>query len=102
MDDAFRVNLYRKKADRGPVISGDVGENVGDVGENVGEKIIDEGDLKAKIINLINDNNKASASEIAQKLLIAQRTVERHIKELRESGRLIRHGSARGGYWEVK
>ncbi|MBO5590866.1 MAG: hypothetical protein J5923_06495 [Acidaminococcaceae bacterium] len=29
------------------------------------------------------------------------RTVERRIKELREEGRLIHHGSSRGGYWEI-
>lgn len=60
-----------------------------------------DGDAKASVLKIISDNNKASAVGIAKDLSVTQRTVERYIKELREEGKLIRHGSARGGYWEV-
>ena len=33
--------------------------------------------------------------------LISKDEVERIIKKLRENGKLVRHGSDRGGYWEV-
>lgn len=56
---------------------------------------------RESVLKMINDNYKASASEIAKAMPVTQRTVERHIRELREEGRLVRHGSARGGYWEV-
>lgn len=100
---------------------GDVGEKLEDVGDGVGEKPEDVGDVgekpenvgdnektplndkdaKATVLKIIINNNKASAAEIAKEMLVTQRTVERYIKELREEGNLIRHGSARGGYWEV-
>ena len=76
--------------------------NVGDVGENVGEMSEKDGDIVMAIIKIITDNNHSSASEIAKRISVTQRTVERYIKELREEGKLLRHGSARGGYWEVK
>lgn len=56
---------------------------------------------RESVLKMIDDNYKASASEIAKAMSVTQRTVERYIRELREEGRLVRHGSARGGYWEV-
>ena len=80
----------------------DVSVNVGDFGEIVGEKPENDRDIKRTVIKLIANNNKASAASIAKIMSVAQRTVERYIKELREEGVLIRHGSARGGYWEIR
>ncbi len=111
MPETFRVNLYRNplpmqgigqtsaeyRQNIGNILVND-GENVGDVGE----KSVNAGDAKASVLRIIADNKKASASEIAKMLSVTQRTVERYIRELREEGRLVRHGSARGGYWEVK
>ena len=97
--EMFRVNLYRQD------ITSNVGENVGDVGENVGdvgENTNSDVKVREKIIRMIESNNKSSASEIAQKLLISKRTVERYIRELRAEEKLVRHGAARGGYWEIK
>lgn len=114
MPESFRVNLYRNQLlvqgvdqispenQQNTVnVSEKDGENVGDVGDNVGEKSENDGDTKKSILRIISDNKKASASEIAGILSVTQRTVERYIRELREEGLLIRHGSARGGYWEV-
>ena len=113
MPETFRVNLYRKpmndvgnnsvKNGNSVVIVGNVGNDVGNVGETNNENSEKELDLKASIINIIREDSKVLSSEIAKKLFVSQRTIERHIKELREDGRLIRHGSkTRGGYWEVK
>lgn len=100
LPETFRVNLFRKPLLAGTACeAGDVSANVGD---NVGEMSVNDGDVKAKIIKLITDNNKASAASIAKSMSVAQRTAERYIRELREEGVLIRHGAARGGYWEVK
>lgn len=38
---------------------------------------------------------------MAKKLNITSRAVEKNIKILKEQGFLIRHGAARGGYWEI-
>ena len=80
---------------------GNVGENIGSVGEDVREKTEIDGDIKNTILRLIKADNKTSAASIAKTISVAQRTVERHIKDLREEGVLIRHGAARGGNWEV-
>lgn len=102
MPETFRVNLFRQSL---PIDSGknagDVSVNVGDVGDNVGENSVNDGNAKDTVLKLISVNNKASAATIAKTMSVAQRTVERYIKELREEGLLVRHGSARGGYWEV-
>ena len=113
MPETFRVNLYRKpmndvgnnsvKDGNNVVNVGNVGNNVGNVGKTIDENSEKELDLKASIINIIKADSKVLSSEIAKKLFVSQRTIERHIKELREDGHLIRHGSkTRGGYWEVK
>lgn len=78
-----------------------VGENIGESSVYVGEKSVHYGDTKASVLRLITENSEVSASEIAKTLSVTQRTVERYIRELREESRLVRHGSARGGYWEV-
>lgn len=102
MPETFRVNLFRQSLQ---IVSGkkagDVSVNVGNVGDNDGEKPVNDGDAKETILKLISANNRASASLIAKTMSVSQRTVERYIKELREEGLLVRHGSARGGYWQV-
>ena len=88
LPESFRVNLFRQpfitddrknntEIDDPKNMSVNVGENVGDVGEGVG-------DIKTGILKLISDNNKISASRISKKMSVAQRTVERYMKELRE------------------
>lgn len=62
---------------------------------------MNDGDTKEIVLRLITDNDRVSASQIAKTMSMTQRTAERYIKELREEGRLVRHGAARGGYWEV-
>jgi len=90
-DVMFRVNLDRN------ISPNHVGENVGNVGENVGEPK----DIQDSIIAAIVSDNKISAKALAEQFNVTERTIERNIKALRESGRLIRHGAAHGGYWEV-
>ncbi|MBQ7266571.1 MAG: putative DNA binding domain-containing protein [Firmicutes bacterium] len=88
---------------------GDVGNNVGDVGDNdgdVGNNVGDVGEtsdrnIELRILDLINENNKISAADIATLLSVSKRTVERYLKKLRETGKLQRFGSPRNGYWMV-
>lgn len=51
---------------------------------------------------LIKEDKTNSALSMASKLNITSRAVEKNIKILREQGILVRHGAARGGYWEIK
>ncbi len=61
--------------------------------EQFSEKSVEDSDLKASIMNLISADSKVLSSEIAKQLSVSQRTVERHIKQLREDGQIIRHGT---------
>ena len=42
-----------------------------------------------------------SARHLAERLKLSQRAVEKHIAALQRQGRLLRHGSPRGGHWQV-
>ena len=69
-----------------------------DVGKDVGLEV----GLAEKIIDLILDNSEIKMSEMAEKLAVTTRTIEREIKKLREFGRVERVGGKRYGHWEVK
>ena len=53
------------------------------------------------IISAIRLNPKVTAAEIAMKLGVSSRAVEKRIKTLRENGVIRRIGGDKGGYWEV-
>ena len=84
------LNLVDPACGTAGFLIGDVGINVGEMSENVGE-------TKEAIIRKIKMNPRISASALAKEISVTQRTIERNIQELRESGVLIRHGAARGG-----
>ena len=54
-----------------------------------------------KILVLIESDPIISAKEIAEKLGITSRSVEKHIKNLRDKGILRRVGPDKGGHWEI-
>lgn len=58
-------------------------------------------DVVQTILNAIRQNSKVSATEIAMKLGISSRAVEKRIKTMRENGIIRRIGPDRGGYWEI-
>ena len=63
------------------------------VGVNVG--------VKDEILDFLKREPALSAKELATLLNKTTRTIERHIKELRDQGRLKRIGSDKAGHWEV-
>ena len=71
----------------------------GESSEKIGDNIIT--DTQKEILLLIKEDGTNSALSMAKKLNITSRTVEKNIKVLKEQGLLIRHGAARGGYWEI-
>lgn len=58
-------------------------------------------ETKDLIIEMINQNPKITAAEIAMQLSISSRGVEKQIRKLRESGIIRRIGGRFGGYWEI-
>lgn len=76
------------------------------VTDKVTEKVTDEvtGTLKEsdkRILGLLQETPTATYTEIADKLNISRKTVSQRIKLLRDSGLIVRNGSARKGYWEL-
>lgn len=71
-------------------------EKKNNVGVNVGVN-----DTQKQILKLIKENNIITQKEIANKLKITKRTVERNINVLKKQGFLQRVGSDKTGYWKI-
>ena len=69
-----------------------------DVGKDVGLEV----GLAEKSMDLILEDPEIKMSEMAEKLEVTTRTIEREMKKLRESGHVIRVGGKRYGHWEVR
>jgi len=54
-----------------------------------------------KILNILQEQDRISAKELAEKLGISSRAVEKNIMKLKEKGLLKRVGPDKGGYWEI-
>ena len=108
-----RVNLFRQEFnDTTDNTSQNYGETTEKTPQNDGEttekNISNEDILFAKlnktqkqIISLIKNNPSISMETMAEQIQITQRNIEKNIKALREAQIIKRHGSPRGGYWEV-
>ncbi len=59
-------------------------------------------DTEKIILSIIQENPKITLNEIAETLEKHRSTVARNLKSLKEKGVLIRHGSDKMGYWEIK
>lgn len=58
-------------------------------------------DIQRSIIELISDNSKITAKEIAKCLSVSSRTIEKHIKILKDLQMLERVGGRKDGHWEI-
>lgn len=66
------------------------------VGESVGRK-----GVQADIVKHINSQPDITAKALSGLLGVSTRTVERHLKEMREKGVIRRVGSDKSGHWEI-
>ena len=57
---------------------------------------------QTQILELLSRNAQLSAKKMAETIGISSRNVEANIKKLKKCGILIRHGSPKSGYWEIK
>ena len=109
--EMFRVNMYRKdKGEKFGESSEKFGESSVKFGESSGKPCSDSdendnqvvSDTQGTIIKMIETDNQITSSEMAKRLRLSVRAIEKNIKNLRDRGIIVRHGAARGGYWEVK
>ena len=73
--------------------------------KNIVENIVENIEANAvqkKIMVLMQENPRITAKLIADRINIATRNVQVHIRSLKEMGLVWRVGAARGGYWVVK
>lgn len=70
--------------------------------KSVGIKPRNSDSLGYQILENMRADKYITAMEIAEILQVEVRTVERKIRLLRESGSLVRVGSRKTGYWQVK
>ena len=90
MANGFLVELsYTKQK---TITKVEFGDNVGD---NVGDNRLTE------IIDLIKQNNKITAKQLAARLSVSDRTIERDIEKLKKQGKLKRIGNEKNGHWLV-
>ena len=61
----------------------------------------DNGD-ETKVLDLLRIEPAITARRMSEKLEVSPRKISRIIKSLRESGKIVRIGSDRKGYWEIK
>jgi predicted HTH transcriptional regulator len=71
------------------------------VGVNVGVNTDTNVGVKEYIIEHIKAKPTISAKELSVLLQKTPRTIERHLKDLREQGVLTRGGSDKTGYWKI-
>ena len=77
-------------------------DNSSEVGSEKGHASSDKPqDVVQSILDAIRQNSKVSAAEIAMKLGLSSRAVEKRIKTMRENSIIRRVGPDRGGYWEI-
>jgi Fic family protein len=72
-------------------------QTVVDVGVNVGVNV----GVTDQMLALLANEPKLSAKDIAGLLNKTPRTIERHLKTLREQGQIQRVGSDKAGHWEI-
>ena len=69
---------------------------------DTGEENIQYNSTEDKILVLLRQNERHSAKSLASKLGISERQVQRILKELKESGIIVRIGANRSGKWSVR
>ena len=72
--------------------------------ESIGDKESEEKPTKSreKIVALLSEDSKLSATALAEKIGISSKAVEKHLANLKADGIIERIGPAKGGYWKVK
>lgn len=107
MAGTFRVNLYRRpevilERHIDGVGTAKHRRNIGETSvinqNNVSESL---NDTQRKILDLLSENTHMTGSVLAEQIGISKRNIEANIRKLKERGILIRHGSAKSGYWEI-
>lgn len=90
IEGMFTLKLTR------PIVSEKTSEKTS--GKTSGKTRVKTPDL---ILNFVRENQEVTIEELASKIGITTRSIERNILKLKEEGKLERIGSDKGGYWKI-
>ncbi len=94
----FSDNFIRMSFPKDDILEDVVEDVVENVVEDVVEDVVEN---KSKVLDLLHKNNKYSASDMAEKLELTQRTIQRYLKILQNEKKIEHIGPAKGGYWKI-
>ena len=104
-DNGIIVTLYNmnynEKENVGINEAQNDGINIDNVGQNVGQKI-NVNDRKNIILKNIKETESLDTTDIAKKLNVTKRTIERDLAELRKDNKIEYIGSSKNGKWIIK
>ena len=73
-------------------------QNENDVVTNV---VINVATNEDKVLSMLKQDGKMSATMLANSIGITQRQAQRILSKLKDEGKILRHGANKNGYWEV-
>lgn len=73
-------------------------QNKNDVVTNVVINVVTNED---KVLSMLKQDGKMSATMLANSIGITQRQAQRILSKLKDEGKILRHGANKNGYWEV-
>lgn len=73
-------------------------QNKNDVVTNVVINVVTNED---KVLSILKQDGKMSATMLANSIGITQRQAQRILSKLKDEGKILRHGANKNGYWEV-
>lgn len=104
-DNGIIVTLYNmnynEKENVGINEAQNDGINIDNVGQNVGQKF-NVNDRKNIILKNIKETESLDTTDIAKKLNVTKRTIERDLAELRKDNKIEYIGSSKNGKWIIK
>ena len=81
--------------------SAKVPESIVTKNQNVTKDVTKNVTKETEILALLREDATMTTAEMAQKLSVNRRTVQRELEKLKKKNRVERKGGRRYGYWEI-
>lgn len=104
-DNGIIVTLYNMNYNEKENKVQNDGINIDNVGQNVGQKVgqkFNVNDRKNIILKIIKETENLDTTDIARKLNVTKRTIERDLAVLRKDNKIEYIGSSKNGKWIIK
>lgn len=79
----------------------DTQSDIQNVGQSEGQKL-KVAERQSKILEVIKQNAKTTALDLAEIFSVSRKTIERDLAKLTKAGYIKYSGSSKDGQWEVK